>query len=47
MKKWLPKVYGISNHDTLRLIWILLAIMALVLGSGAPVAFGGGSGGRG
>jgi hypothetical protein len=47
MKKWLPAVYKISTHDTLRLIWILLAIMALVLGSGAPVAFGGGSGGRG
>lgn len=47
MKKWLPTVHRISNQDTLRLIWILLAITALVLGSGAPVAFGGGSGGQG
>jgi hypothetical protein len=47
MKKWLPEVYRVANSDTLRLVWILLAITALVLGSGAPVAFGGGSGGRG
>ena len=47
MKKWLPTVYGFTNGNALRLIWILLAIMALVLGSGAPLAFGGGSGGKG
>jgi hypothetical protein len=47
MEKWMPTVYRVANSETLRLIWILLAITALVLGSGAPVAFGGGSGGRG
>jgi hypothetical protein len=47
MKDWMPRIYRAANSDILRLIWILLAMTALVLGSGAPVAFGGGSGGRG
>jgi len=45
MKKWLPTVYKFASGNTLRAIWVLLAITALVLGSGAPEAFGGGSGG--
>ena len=45
MKKWLPTVYKLADSNTVRLIWVLLAITALVLGSGAPVAFGRGSGG--
>jgi len=47
MKKWLPKVYELGSAHTIRAIWVLLAIIALVLGSGAPTAFGGGSGGGG
>gem|GEM_PF-1509630 len=47
MKKWLPTAYKLANSNTLRLVWILLAITALVLGSGAPEMFGGGSGGGG
>ena len=45
MRKWLPTVYKFANSNTLRFVWILLAITALVLGSGAPEAFGGGGGG--
>jgi hypothetical protein len=44
MKKWLPAVYKLANNNTVRLVWILLVVTALVLGSGAPLAFGGGSG---
>jgi hypothetical protein len=44
MKNWFPKVYKLANPNTVRLIWILLVVTALVLGSGAPLAFGGGSG---
>lgn len=44
MKKWYSALYKIVNSDTMRLVWILLVITALVLGSGAPEAFGGGSG---
>jgi len=47
MKKRLLTVYKLANGNTLRLVWILLAITALVLGSGAPDAFGGGSSGGG
>ncbi len=42
MKKWLPTVYRFANSDTVRLVWILLAVTALVLGAGAPECFGGG-----
>jgi hypothetical protein len=44
MNKWLPAVYKLANNNTVRLVWILLVVTALVLGSGAPLAFGGGSG---
>jgi hypothetical protein len=44
MNKWLPAVYKLTNDNTVRLVWILLVVTALVLGSGAPLAFGGGSG---
>jgi hypothetical protein len=44
MKKWLPAVYKLVNNDTMRLVWILLVVTALVLGSGAPLAFGLGGG---
>ena len=47
MKKWLSTVNKLAQHDTLRLLWLLVAILSLVLGSGAPTAFGGGSGGGG
>jgi hypothetical protein len=43
MKKWLPTVHRLANGDTLRIIWVLLVITALVLGSGAPSAFGTGN----
>jgi hypothetical protein len=44
MNKWLPTVYKLVNNNTVRLVWILLVVTALVLGSGAPLAFGLGSG---
>jgi hypothetical protein len=44
MKKWLPAVYKLVNSNTVRLVWLVLVVTALVLGSGAPLAFGGGSG---
>jgi hypothetical protein len=44
MKKWFPAVYKLANPNTVRLIWILLVVITLVLGSGAPLAFGLGSG---
>ena len=40
MKKWLPTVYRLADGNTVRIIWVLLVITALVLGSGAPTAFG-------
>jgi hypothetical protein len=47
MNKWLPAVYKLVNNNTVRLVWILLVVTTLVLGSGAPLAFGGGSGAGG
>jgi len=44
MNKWFPAVCRLANSNTVRLIWIVLVVTALVLGSGAPLAFGGGSG---
>ena len=44
MKNWFPAIYKLANHNTVRLAWMLLVLTALVLGSGAPLAFGGGSG---
>ena len=43
MKKWLPTAYKLANGNTVRIIWVLLVITALVLGSGAPTAFGTGN----
>jgi hypothetical protein len=43
MKKWLPTAYNLANSNTVRIIWVLLVITALVLGSGAPTAFGTGN----
>jgi hypothetical protein len=40
MKKWLPTVYRLADGNSVRIIWVLLVITALVLGSGAPTAFG-------
>jgi len=40
MNKW----YKLANINTVRMVWILLVVTAMVLGSGAPLAFGGGSG---
>lgn len=45
MRKWLPTICKLANSNTVRLVWILLVITALVLGSGAPEAFGGTGGG--
>jgi hypothetical protein len=45
MKKVVPGIRQLANTNTLRLVWVLLTIAALVLGSGAPTAFGGGGGG--
>jgi hypothetical protein len=44
MNKWLSAVYKLADNNAVRLVWILLVVTALVLGSGAPLAFGGGSG---
>ena len=44
MNRWQSAVYNLANNNTVRLVWILLVVTALVLGSGAPLAFGGGSG---
>jgi hypothetical protein len=43
MKRWLPTVHRLANGNTVRIIWVLLVITALVLGSGAPTAFGTGN----
>ena len=47
MRRFIPTVYRFTHGNTARGIWALLVISALVLGSGAPLAFGGGSGGGG
>ncbi len=47
MNKWKASVGQILNNEGLRLFWVLMVILSLVLGSGAPTAFGGGSGGGG
>jgi len=47
MKKFMSAVYRYANSNTLRVVWFLLVITALMLASGAPLAFGGGSGGGG
>jgi len=45
MKKWMPTISRLANVNALRLAWILVFLVSLVLGSGAPTAFGGGSSG--
>ena len=45
--KQLTALYRLANGQTVRVIWILVAVTALILGSGAPLMFGGGSGGGG
>lgn len=47
MKKFMPAVYELANCNTARLVWVLLVIAALVMASGAPLAFGGGGGAGG
>ena len=47
MKKLLPAVFELANCNTARLVWVLLVIAALVMASGAPLAFGGGGGAGG
>jgi hypothetical protein len=47
MKKLQVTIFKFANHNMLRLMWVALIVTALILGSGAPVAFGGGSGGGG
>jgi hypothetical protein len=47
MKNWHSMGNKLIQHDALRLLWLLVTILSLVLGSGAPTAFGGGSGGGG
>ena len=43
MKNLQPTIYKFANANTVRLIWVALVVAAIVLGSGAPVAFSGGS----
>jgi len=45
MKKWQVMLGRISTINTLRALWILVAVLTMVLGSGAPTAFGVGGGG--
>ncbi len=47
MRRLISTVYRFTHGNTARVVWALLVITALVLGSGAPLAFGGGSGGGG
>lgn len=47
MRRFVATVYRFTQGNTARVVWALLVITALVLGSGAPLAFGGGSGGGG
>jgi hypothetical protein len=37
----------LAGNDMVRVVWVLLALAGIVLGSGAPLMFGGGSGGGG
>jgi hypothetical protein len=37
----------LTDTNTVRAIWLLVGLLGLVLGSGAPLMFGGGSGGGG
>jgi hypothetical protein len=37
----------LAGNDMVRVIWVLLALASIVMGSGAPLMFGGGSGGGG
>jgi hypothetical protein len=41
MKNWKLTAVKFSNPTALRVLYILLALLAMVLASGAPVSFGG------
>ncbi len=41
MKNWKLTVAKFSNPTTLRVLYILLALLAMALASGAPDSFGG------
>lgn len=45
MKKWQTTLGRIATTNTLRAVWMLVAVLTMVLGSGAPTAFGVGGGG--
>jgi len=47
MRKVQVTLHRLANPNTVRLIWLLLVLAAMLLGIGAPLAFGGGSGGQG
>ncbi len=40
-------IHRLANPNTVRLFWLLVVLAAMLLGAGAPLAFGGGSGGGG
>ncbi len=45
MKNWKLTVAKYANPTTLRVVYILLALLAMALAGGAPDAFGGSGGG--
>jgi hypothetical protein len=47
MRKVRLALHRLENPNTVRLVWLLLVLAAMLLGIGAPLAFGGGSGGQG
>ena len=47
MRRLQSTIHELANPNTVRLIWLLLVLAAMLLGAGAPLAFGGGSGGNG
>jgi len=47
MRRLQLAIRGLVNPNTVRLFWLLLVLTAMLLGAGAPLAFGGGSGGHG
>ncbi len=42
MKSWKLAIANHANPTTLRIIYVLLAILAMALAGGAPDAYGGG-----
>ncbi len=47
MNKVVAVVSRLADSNVVRVVWVLMALAGLVLGSGAPLMFGGGSGGGG